>query len=53
MGIDMKNHFLPRYTVPAEKEKVVKELKSMTKKAKEVWLASDEDREGAKVSVGI
>jgi DNA topoisomerase-1 len=50
MGIDMKNHFLPRYTVPAEKEKVVKELKSMTKKAKEVWLASDEDREGESIS---
>ncbi len=50
MGIDMKNHFLPRYTVPAEKEKVVKELKSITKKAKEVWLASDEDREGESIS---
>ena len=50
MGIDMKNKFLPRYIVPAEKEKVVKELKSMTKKAKEVWLASDEDREGESIS---
>jgi len=50
MGIDLKNHFLPRYTVPAEKERVVKELKSMAKKAKEVWLASDEDREGESIS---
>ena len=50
MGIDMKNKFAPRYMVPAEKEKVVKELKSMTKKAKEVWLASDEDREGESIS---
>ncbi len=50
MGIDMKNHFAPRYIVPSEKEKVVKELKSMTKKAKEVWLASDEDREGESIS---
>ena len=50
MGIDLKNHFLPRYTVPTEKEKVVKELKSMAKKAKEVWLASDEDREGESIS---
>ncbi len=50
MGIDMKNHFAPRYMVPSEKEKVVKELKSMTKKAKEVWLASDEDREGESIS---
>jgi DNA topoisomerase I len=50
MGIDMKNKFLPKYIVPSEKEKVVKELKSMTKKAKEVWLASDEDREGESIS---
>ncbi len=50
MGIDMKNHFAPRYMIPSEKEKVVKELKSMTKKAKEVWLASDEDREGESIS---
>jgi DNA topoisomerase-1 len=50
MGIDMKNHFAPRYMVPSEKEKVVKELKSMTNKAKEVWLASDEDREGESIS---
>jgi len=50
MGIDLKNKFAPRYTVSAEKEKVVKELKSMTKKAKEVWLASDEDREGESIS---
>jgi DNA topoisomerase-1 len=50
MGIDLKNKFAPRYMVSAEKEKVVKELKSMTKKAKEVWLASDEDREGESIS---
>jgi DNA topoisomerase-1 len=50
MGIDMKNKFAPRYIVPSEKDKVVKELKSMTKKAKEVWLASDEDREGESIS---
>ncbi len=50
MGIDLKNKFQPRYMVPSEKEKVVKELKSMTKKAKEVWLASDEDREGESIS---
>ncbi len=50
MGIDLKNKFAPRYTVPIEKEKVVKELKSMSKKAKEVWLASDEDREGESIS---
>ncbi|MFY7651070.1 MAG: type I DNA topoisomerase [Chitinophagaceae bacterium] len=50
MGIDIVNNFQPRYIVPAEKEKVVKELKQLAKKADEVWLASDEDREGESIS---
>ncbi len=50
MGIDVNNNFTPKYIVPAEKEKVVKELKSLAKKADEVWLASDEDREGESIS---
>ncbi len=50
MGIDIKNHFKPRYKVPDEKAKVVKELKAFAKNAQEVWLASDEDREGESIS---
>ena len=50
MGIDVKNNFAPRYKVPDEKAKVVKELKQLAKKAEEVWLASDEDREGESIS---
>src|SRR6195952_3581531 len=50
MGIDIKNNYKPRYKVPAEKEKVVKELKSFAKKSGEVWLATDEDREGEAIS---
>src|SRR5688572_14883041 len=50
MGIDLKNDFKPRYKVPDEKERVVKELKQLAKKADEVWLASDEDREGESIS---
>jgi len=50
MGIDIKNHFKPRYKVPDEKARVVKELKELAKKADEVWLASDEDREGESIS---
>jgi DNA topoisomerase-1 len=50
MGIDIKNHFKPRYKVPDEKAKVVKELKHLAKNADEVWLASDEDREGESIS---
>ena len=50
MGIDINNNFMPKYIVPAEKDRVVKELKSIAKKSDEVWLASDEDREGESIS---
>jgi DNA topoisomerase-1 len=50
MGIDVKNNFTPKYIVPAEKERVVKDLRALAKKADEVWLASDEDREGESIS---
>jgi DNA topoisomerase-1 len=50
MGIDIKNNYRPRYIVPADKEKVVKELKSIAKRSGEVWLATDEDREGEAIS---
>ena len=50
MGIDINNNFKPKYIVPAEKDRVVKELKSIAKKSEEVWLASDEDREGESIS---
>lgn len=50
MGIDLKNNFKPTYIVPAEKQRVVSELKSLAKKSDTVWLASDEDREGESIS---
>jgi DNA topoisomerase I len=50
MGIDVNNHYLPRYKVPEDKERVVKDLRQLAKKADEVWLASDEDREGESIS---
>ncbi len=50
MGIDVENKFEPRYAVPADKQKVVNELKKIAKKSKEVWLATDEDREGEAIS---
>ncbi|HEY4148544.1 MAG TPA: type I DNA topoisomerase [Chitinophagaceae bacterium] len=50
MGIDVNNNYKPSYIVPAEKEKVVKELKASAKKSGEVWLATDEDREGEAIS---
>ena len=50
MGIDINNNFTPKYIVPPEKEKVVRDLRSIAKKSGEVWLASDEDREGESIS---
>ncbi len=50
MGIDVTKNFEPRYIVPDEKERVVKELKALAKKSDEVWLATDEDREGEAIS---
>ncbi len=50
MGIDVANKYKPTYIVPEDKEKVVKELKSIAKKSGEVWLATDEDREGEAIS---
>jgi DNA topoisomerase I len=50
MGIDVKNNFKPSYKVSDDKVKVVSELKQLAKKSEEVWLASDEDREGEAIS---
>jgi DNA topoisomerase-1 len=50
MGIDIENDFEPRYIVPDDKKKVVNDLKSLAKKSDEVWLATDEDREGEAIS---
>ncbi|MBA3829770.1 MAG: type I DNA topoisomerase [Taibaiella sp.] len=50
MGIDIKNGFKPKYAISEDKVKVVKELRSLAKKADEVWLATDEDREGEAIS---
>ena len=40
----------PEYEIPEEKKKLVNELRSQAKKAGQVWLASDEDREGEAIS---
>ena len=50
LGIDIENHFEPQYEIPADKKKVVSELKAEAKKAETVLLASDEDREGEAIS---
>ena len=50
LSIDIEKNFTPRYEVPADKKKVVSELKKLASAAKTVWLASDEDREGEAIS---
>ena len=50
LSIDVENGFKPEYVIPADKKKVVAELKKAAKEAKMVWLASDEDREGEAIS---
>ena len=50
MGIDIKNGYKPKYIISEDKQKVVKELKSLAKKSDDVWLATDEDREGEAIS---
>jgi len=49
-AIDIENGFLPSYEVSKEKEKVVAELKKLKKEVSEVYLATDEDREGEAIS---
>jgi DNA topoisomerase-1 len=50
LGVNVENDFEPLYVVPADKKKVVKELKDLLKNADELILATDEDREGESIS---
>lgn len=49
LNIDIEQNFTPKYEVSADKKKVVAELKKAAKDS-EVWLASDEDREGEAIA---
>ncbi len=49
-AVDVEQNFKPKYVVSPEKRKVVKDLKTAMGKADEVWLATDEDREGEAIS---
>ena len=50
ISIDFKNQYEPIYEIPAEKKKLVADLKKKVKQCETVWLASDEDREGEAIS---
>src|SRR5665213_1702551 len=50
LNIDVADNFKPTYEISDDKKKVVASLKKATKTAEQVWLASDEDREGEAIA---
>lgn len=50
MSVDVENNFEPTYEISPDKQKVISELKKLSKEAEIVWLATDEDREGEAIS---
>lgn len=50
LSVDLENDFKPEYVVMPDKNKVITELKKLSKEADTVWLATDEDREGEAIS---
>lgn len=49
-ALDIENGFIPHYEISKGKEKVISELKSLTKKADDIVLATDPDREGEAIA---
>ncbi|MDE6437102.1 MAG: type I DNA topoisomerase, partial [Muribaculaceae bacterium] len=49
-SIDVDDHFNPIYEIPDDKSQLVNDLRKAAAKAKMVWLASDEDREGEAIA---
>lgn len=50
LGIDVEKNFTPDYEIPKEKVKVVTELRKAASDSKNIWIASDEDREGEAIA---
>lgn len=50
LGVDLENNFEPKYVIPTKAKKVVTTLKAAASKAKNIILASDEDREGEAIA---
>ncbi len=50
LGIDIENDFAPEYEVPKEKSKVVGDLRKAAAESRNIWIASDEDREGEAIA---
>ncbi len=50
LGVDVENEFAPKYVIPRDKSKTIKEIKTAAKNASEVFLATDPDREGEAIA---
>ncbi|PJA21849.1 MAG: DNA topoisomerase I, partial [Deltaproteobacteria bacterium CG_4_10_14_0_2_um_filter_43_8] len=50
LGVNVENNFEPLYVVPKGKSKIITDLKKKMKDADELYLATDEDREGESIS---
>jgi len=50
LGVDIDRGFIPKYVIPAEKKKIVGEIKKAASKAGSIYLATDPDREGEAIS---
>jgi len=50
LGINVHDHFKPVYVVSSDRKKIVAELKSALKQVDELYLATDEDREGEAIA---
>ena len=50
LGIDLDHDFEPHYIVIRGKSKILKEIKASAKKAKDIFLAADPDREGEAIA---
>jgi len=50
LGVDIDKGFIPKYVIPAEKKRIVGEIKKAASKASSIYLATDPDREGEAIS---
>ena len=50
LGVDIKRNFTPQYVIIKGKEKVIRELKALSRKADRIYLAPDPDREGEAIA---
>ncbi len=50
LSVDVEHDFEPEYRVPNDKRKLVKELQAAAAKSKEIYLATDSDREGEAIA---